>query len=52
MFNKKIVIIDGSGNEDNDLTSPLAVLIDLLTQDKADVKCYHLKKIKFAQRIG
>ncbi|MCD4743529.1 MAG: NAD(P)H-dependent oxidoreductase [Desulfobacteraceae bacterium] len=52
MFNKKIVIIDGSGNEDNDLTSPLAVLIDLLTQDKADVKCYNLKKIKLAHCIG
>jgi len=52
MVNKKIVVIDGSGTEDNDLTSKFTVLIELLKQDMADVKCYHLKKIKLVHCIG
>ena len=52
MSNKKIVILDGTGNGDDYLAYPFSVLTDILDYDNADVKCYHLKDIKLAHCTG
>jgi hypothetical protein len=48
MSNKNIVILDGSGNDDDYLASPFSSLIDLFEHNNNDVRCYHLKEIKLA----
>ena len=52
MSNKKIVILNGTGNGDDYAASPFSVLTELLDHENADVRCYHLKEIKLAHCIG
>jgi len=52
MSNKKVIILDGTGNGDDYLANPLSVLTDILNYDNADVKCYRLKDIKLANCTG
>ena len=52
MSNKKVVILDGTGNGDDFLASPFSVLTDLLNRDNADVKCYQLKELNLAHCTG
>jgi len=52
MPNKKIVILDGTGNGDDYMARPFSVLTDILDSDNADVKCYQLKEIKLAHCTG
>jgi len=50
MSNKKIVVLNGTGEEDNNLEYPFSVLTEVLAD--ADVKYYHLKEIKLAHCTG
>ena len=52
MSNKKVVILDGTGNGDDYLVSPFSVLTDVLDNADSDVQCYHLKEIKLAHCTG
>ena len=52
MSNKKIVILNGTGNGDDYAASPFSALTDLLDHENADVRCYHLKEISLAHCIG
>ncbi|MCK4819737.1 hypothetical protein KA005_28480, partial [bacterium] len=52
MSNKKIVILDGTGNGDDYLAYPFSVLTDILVAQPVNKKCYHLKEIKLAHCDG
>jgi NADPH-dependent FMN reductase len=52
MSDKKIVILDGTGNKDDYLAYPFSVLTETLNSDNCDVQCYHLKDIKLAHCSG
>ena len=52
MSQKKVVILNGARNEDDDLTPPFSLLNNLLVNKASKIHCYHLKEIKLAHCTG
>lgn len=52
MSKKKVVVLDGTGDGDEDLAAPFGALREVLDRDGADVRRYHLKDIKLGHCIG
>ena len=48
----QVVILNGAGSGDDRLEKPLSLLVSLLEQARADVRCYHLKDIPLAHCSG
>jgi multimeric flavodoxin WrbA len=52
MSNKKVVILNGTGNGDDCFDSPFSVLMDILNHNNADVSVYRLKDLTLAHCTG
>ncbi len=52
MPEKRIIILDGAGSDDPDLTPVLNVLSEMLKEDGAQVETFHLGEMKLAHCLG
>src|SRR6516162_709335 len=52
MPDKKIVVLDGCGNPDQDLAPVLDELLDVLARDGSQTETLHLRELKFAHCLG
>ena len=52
MIDRKVIVLDGSGPGDEDLAPFLAILIDELSHNGAQVQTYALREVKLGHCIG